>query len=160
MPHVSSPLRHELLSNAGGPSSPIIKALLKATRRSTHKRHQTGCVIVTKAGSIAATGCSHSSSFRINELHSIHAEIHASWNSRHVKIDDSTAYILTIARKSGNPTYSAPCLTCAMALRTAGVKVVEYHNGDNHPMKHQWNSLVLDDVIESAGLKIYPRRKQ
>lgn len=156
MPVVSSAIK----SGAIRREEELHKALLKATKRSTHKRHQTGCIIVTTKGEIISSGCSHASSFRMSELHSIHAEIHALGKARHHDLNGAIAYISTIARKSGNFVFSAPCLTCAIALRAAGVSLAVYHNGDNRPMKHPWNELMLDDLIESKGLKVYPRRRK
>lgn len=161
MPAASSALKLDGIKN----SELIARRLLKATKRSTHKRYQTGCVITNKTGGILTTGCSHASSLRLNELHSIHAEIHALMTGRFYAFERSivssmqldTAYICTIARKSGNFVFSAPCITCAVAMRAAGIKRVVYHNGENHPMTHQWNELVLDEMIESQ-LKVYPRR--
>jgi deoxycytidylate deaminase len=133
----------------------INKALIKATKRSTHKRHQTGCVIVDKKGEILSTGCSHSSSFRMNELHSIHAEIHALGLGRHKNLNGATAYVCTIARKSGNKTYSAPCLTCAIALKSAGIEEVVFSVGG----MDDWCEHLVEWLIQDANLKVYPRRK-
>lgn len=134
----------------------INKALMKATKRSTHRRHQTGCVIANKGGEILSSGCSHASSLRMNELHSIHAEIHALGRGRYRNLKDATAYIATMARKSGNFVFSAPCLTCAIALRSAGIGWVVYTNGEN---KDSCDIHNLDQLIKSKGLKVYPRRK-
>ncbi len=131
---------------------------MKATKRSTHRRHQTGCVIVDKKGEILSTGCSHASSLRMNELHSIHAEIHALGRGRFENLNGATAYICTIARKSGNFTFSAPCLTCAIALKVAGISKVIFTNGDNHPMKVHWNEMSVEEHA-LKNLKVYPRRK-
>lgn len=138
----------------------IHKALMKSVLRGTHKRYQTGCVIVNKKGVIISTGCSHSSHMRMSELHSIHAEIHALATGRHEQLKGCKAYVLTMARKSQNFTFSRPCLTCAIALYTAGIEEVIYHNGENHPMKHQWNYAYLDELIEKSNLKVYSRRKK
>jgi deoxycytidylate deaminase len=135
----------------------VQKALIKATKRSTHRRHQTGCVIVSKKGEILTTGCSHASSLRMSELHSIHAEIHALGRGRYENLKGATAYICTMARKSGNFVYSAPCLTCAIALKVAGINEVIYSNGDNHPMKQPWNEMKIEDTA-LKNLKVYPRR--
>lgn len=136
-------------------NSQIHKALIKATKRSTHRRHQTGCVIVGKDGSIISDGCSHSSSFRINELHSIHAEIHALGRGRYVPMNGAIAYIATMARKSQNLTYSAPCLTCAIALRAAGIERVIYSIRSG---MDDWCEELIEDIL--PDLKIYPRRRK
>lgn len=131
----------------------ILSALLKSIDRSTHKRHMTGCVIVNRKNKILSNGCSHSSSFRLNELHSIHAEIHALGRGRHEDLDRAIAYIGTKARKSGNVVNSAPCLTCAIALRAAGIFDVFYTIGEN-----EFKYLNLEDDL--SHLKIYPRRTE
>ena len=159
MHHVSSPQRQGLISVGEKPRPDIYKHLWKAARRSTHKRHQTGCVITNGTGGILASGCSHSSSFRLNELHSIHAEIHASWNSKQFSFDQQydrnpIAYIMTIARKSENITYSAPCLTCAIALKTRGINTVVYS-----VTRDEWETVNLADEIP-WNLKKYPTRRK
>ncbi len=128
----------------------IEKALIKQVLRSTHRRHQTGCVIV-KNGEILSGGCSHASSVRMSELHSIHAEIHALGRGRHESLANATAYICTMARKSGNIVFSAPCLTCAISLRTAGIMEVVYSTPDGYKRMN------LEDDL--SNLKVYPRRK-
>lgn len=133
----------------------IHKALIKSTKRSTHKRHQTGCVIVDKKGNILTAGCSHASSLRLSELHSIHAEIHALGRGRYENLRNATAYIATMARKSGNFVYSAPCLTCAIALKVAGINTVIFSTGG----MDDWCEHQVEWLIEEANLKVYPRRK-
>lgn len=133
----------------------VNKALRKATLRSTHKRHMTGCIILNKKGKVISDGCSHSSSLRLNELRSIHAEIHALGRGRHSDLNGAIAYVETIARKSGNVTMSKPCLTCAIALRTAGIKEVIY----SLPQRGSFietGLLNLEDNL--SDLKVYPRR--
>lgn len=133
-------------------NSVVHKALFKATKRSTHRRHQTGCVIVDKKGDILSTGCSHASSLRMSELHSIHAEIHALGRGRYENLQGATAFICTMARKSGNIVYSAPCMTCAIALRSAGILNVVYSNKIGGFQR-------MDLEKQLTGLKVYPRRK-
>jgi len=130
-------------------SSLILKKLEKATYRSTHKRHMTGCVIVKK-NNILSDGCAHSSSLRLRELISMHAEIHALARGRNEDLTDATAYVMTMARKSGNLTYSAPCLTCAVALRSAGIKEAFYTTKKGFAM--------LDLEKDLSHLKVYKRR--
>lgn len=127
-------------------------ALEKATKRSTHKRHMTGCVIVKK-NKIISNGCSHSSSFRLNELSSIHAEIHALGRGRHDDLTNAVAYVMTMARKSGNLTNSAPCQTCAIALRAAGIKKAIY-TVDNVT----YTEINLEEDL--SHLKVYAKRKE
>jgi len=141
-----------VLPNGGKLNQDVRKALIKATKRSTHRRHQTGCVIVGKKGEILSTGCSHASSLRMSELHSIHAEIHALGRGRYENLRGATAYICTMARKSGNLVYSRPCLTCAIALRSTGIIDVVYSNKIGGFQR-------LDLEKNLIGLKVYPRRK-
>lgn len=129
----------------------IHDALSRAMNRSTHKRHQTGCVIVSRKGTILSDGCAHASDLRLNSLKSIHAEIHALGRGRHIDFDGAVAYIGTKARKSQNITYSAPCLTCAIALRSAGIRDVVYTVDDS-----RYSYLNLDEDL--SFLKVYPGR--
>ena len=154
MQAVSSPLKQSEI-RPQGLNSLIVKKLNKATQRSTHLRYQTGCVIADKRGDVIASGCSHSSSHRLNELHSIHAEIHALGRGRYLDLTDCTAYIKTVARKSGNLVYSAPCLTCAIALYNAGIKQVVFSTGGT---MDSWCEHMVDWLINESDLKVYPRR--
>ncbi len=150
MPAVSS-LRKP---NATRKDALVHKALNKATQRSTHLRYQTGCVIVDRSGNVIASGCSHSSSHRLSELHSIHAEIHALGRGRYLDFTNCTAYIKTVARKSRNLVYSAPCITCAIALYNAGIETVIFSTGS----MDDWCVHNVDWLIQEANLKTYPRR--
>lgn len=107
--------------------------------------------MIVKKNNILSDGCSHASHLRMNELHSIHAEIHALGRGRHELLTNATAYIATMARKSGNIVFSAPCLTCAIALRSAGVMEVVYSTPDG------FKKMNLEDDL--SNLKVYPRRK-
>ncbi len=155
MQAVSSPQK-QLATKRQGFNSLIVKKLNKATERSTHLRYQTGCVIVDKKGDVIASGCSHSSSHRMSELHSIHAEIHALGRGRYLDFTNCTAYIQTVARKSRNLVFSAPCLTCAIALYNAGIKTVVFSTGN----MDDWCEHQVDWLIEESNLKVYPRRKR
>ena len=135
------------------PPASIQKGLCKATKRSTHSRWMTGCVIVDKNGKIISDGCSHASSFRINSLHSIHAEIHALARGRYKDLSDCIAFVQTIARKSGNTTVAKPCLTCAISLRTAGIKTAVF-TVDSKKFE------ILDLEKDISHLKVYPRRDE
>jgi tRNA(Arg) A34 adenosine deaminase TadA len=126
------------------------KALVKATRRSTHSRYQTGCIIVNRRGKIVSDGCSHSSDRTLKELRSIHAEIHALGRGRHIDLTNCVAYVVTMARKSRNLVNSAPCYTCAIAMKSAGIEEVIYTlNNDNY------KRINLNDSL--SNLKVYPR---
>lgn len=138
--------------NPFDPPTNIRKSLEKVTKRSTHIRHQTGCVIVDKNGKIISDGCSHASEFRYNSLHSIHAEIHALARGRHSTLKGSVAIVQTIARKSGNKTLSMPCLTCAIALKSAGIDQAIY-TVDNYEFE------ILELEQDISHLKVYPGRE-
>jgi deoxycytidylate deaminase len=112
----------------------------------------TGCVIVKKK-KILSNGCAHSSSFRLHELSSIHAEIHALGRGRFEDLSEATAYVMTMARKSGNLTNSTPCLTCAIALRSSGIKRAIY-TIDNFA----YAEINLEDDI--SHLKVYSKRRE
>ncbi len=133
------------------PPKEIRKALHKATNRSTHKRHMSGCVIVNRKGDIISDGCSHASSFRLNELNSIHAEIHAVARGRHDNLRGCIAYIQTTARKSGNIVVGKPCLSCAISLRSVGIETAIY-TVDNETFAG------LDLEADISHLKVYPKR--
>lgn len=135
------------------PPGDIRKALDKATKRSTNSRFQTGCVIVNKKGEIISDGCSHDSAFRMNELHSIHSEIHALARGRHESLQNSVAFVQTIAKKSGNKTLAMPCLSCAVALKAVGIDTAIY-TVDNDSF------MALDLEADISHLKVYKRRKQ
>jgi tRNA(Arg) A34 adenosine deaminase TadA len=128
----------------------IEKALAKAAKRSTHKRYQTGCVIVNRRGEIVSDGCAHSSDRTLKELRSIHAEIHALGRARHLNLEGNVAYVATFARKSRNLVNSAPCFTCAIAMKSAGINEVIFTlNNDNY------KRINLNDSL--SNLKVYPR---
>jgi tRNA(Arg) A34 adenosine deaminase TadA len=134
------------------PPENIRRNLNKATKRSTHKKFQTGCVIVNRNGDIVSDGCSHISAFRYNSMHSVHAEIHALARGRYIDLKDCVAFVQTTARKSGNKTLGMPCLTCAIALKSAGIEVAIY-TVDNY----RFAGLELEEDI--SHLKVYKRRK-
>lgn len=135
------------------PPGDIRKALDKATKRSPQGKFQTGCVIVNKKGNIISDGCSHSSAFRMNELHSIHAEIHALARGRNNQLEGSVAFVQTIAKKSGNKTLAMPCLSCAVALKGVGIDTAIY-TVDNDSFS------ALDLEADISHLKVYKRRKR
>ena len=101
-----------------------------------------------KNGKEVGTGWSHVSSLRLNNLYSIHAEIHALARCRHLDLKNATAYISTVSRKSGNLTSAKPCLSCAIALYSAGIRTAIY-TIDNA------NYGVLDLTKDLSDLKVY-----
>lgn len=130
------------------------KILDRATviaKRSPQKRFMTGSIIM-KNGKEVGTGWSHVSSLRLNNLYSIHAEIHALGRSRHLDLKGATAYIANISRKSGNLTLAKPCLSCAIALYSAGIRTAIY-TIDNA------NYGVLDLTKDLDDLKVYKAKE-
>lgn len=85
-----------------------------------------GAVIVSKRGEIISDGCAHTPNIRMAEFTSIHAEIHALGRGRHSELQGATAYVMAKARKSDNVVTGKPCISCAIALRTAGIERVYY----------------------------------
>lgn len=150
MRHVSSLQRLRETSVRFGVDNYLEKALVKATRRSTHSRYQTGCVILNRRGEIVSDGCSHSSSRTLKELRSVHAEIHALGRGRHIDLTDCVAYVVTMARKSRNLVNSAPCFTCAIAMKSAGIKEVIFSLNN-----FEYKIINLEDNL--SKLKVYPR---
>jgi len=100
--------------------------LRKVTARCPHKRHQMGCVLTDSHGAIISDGCAHASNIRLAQTTSMHAEIHCLGRGRYRSLRGTTAYVMARARKSGNVTIGKPCLTCAIAMRSAGVEKVFY----------------------------------
>src|ERR1051325_4462850 len=129
----------------------IEKQLRKATSRCTHKRHMVGAVIVSKRGEIVSDGCAHISNIRHRELASIHAEIHCLGRARHLDLRGATAFVMAQARKSGNVVTGKPCLSCAIALRSAGIKEVYYSTPEEFKL--------LNLESDLSRLKVYSRRK-
>lgn len=109
-----------------------------------------GCVIVSKGGEILSDGCAHVSNIRMTELASVHAEIHALGRGRHRKLEGATAYVMAQARKSGNTVVGKPCLVCAIAMRSAGIREVIYSISNNDFAK-------LDLESDLSKLKVYRR---
>lgn len=124
-----------------------LKRAVKIALRSPQKRFMTGSILLTKDGHEIA-GWSHKSNVRLHNLESVHAEIHALGRGRHMNLEGATAYIATVARKSGNITNSRPCLTCAIALNSVGIKTAIY-TIDNATYG------VLDLTEDLSGLKVY-----
>jgi len=137
---------------------------IKVAQRSTHKRYMMGCVIVQRA-EIISKGFQHSGTWRMRELFSMHAELHALFNLRHKRgqLSESTVYIAGIARKSGNVVPALPCVCCATALMHAGIYTVRYtspvitvQSGENYfaETRYATYKIYLPDELEN--LKTYP----
>ena len=130
----------------------IEKQLRKVTSRCPHKRHLVGAVIVSKRGEIISDGCAHTPNIRLTEFTSVHAEIHALGRGRHSDLEGSTAFVMAIARKSGNVVTGKPCISCAIALRAAGIETVFYST----PAGYQ----ELDLEKDLSKLKVYRRKER
>ena len=132
----------------------MIERAIKLAGRSSHQRHRTGAVIAHK-DKILAEGWSHVSSLRLKELYSIHAEIHCLAKARHLDLENATCYVATLTRVD-HLTMGKPCLTCAVALRAAGIKTVYF----TAPYSQQGNTplvLNLDLAANLDDLKQYPK---
>lgn len=103
---------------------------IKAAKRSPQRGYKVGCCIVKK-NEIISTGVNHVPYSRPRSLFSIHAELHALAKARHKDLHGASAWVANIAH-SGNVRLAKPCLTCAIALASAGIKLVHYTIDDNN----------------------------
>lgn len=129
---------------------------IKVSERSTHKRYMMGCVVVQN-NEIIAKGFQHSGTWRMRQLFSMHAELHALFNLRHRRgqLDGAIAYVAGIARKSGNFVPAMPCACCATALIHAGILNVRYTDPSGPVLNMYFeNSMYLPEALD--GLKTYP----
>lgn len=135
--------------------SPMEEAI-KIAERSTHKRYMMGCVIVQNR-KIIAKGFQHSGTWRMRQLYSMHAELNALFNLRHMRgqLDGSIVYVAGIARKSGNFVAAVPCVCCATAMIHAGIYTVRYTDPSG-PVLTQYfeQEMYLPDALNE--LKTYP----
>ena len=123
----------------------FIKRAVYLAQRSPFKRFKSGAVI-TKRGVILAEGWSHIGP-SLRELYSVHSEIHSLGRARHLDLSGSTAYVATISKKSGNITLAKPCITCAIAMASAGVELAYYTVNND-----EWDYINLDDDIDTLDL--------
>ena len=133
---------------------------IKVAHRSTHKRYMMGCVIMRR-NEILAKGHQHTGTWRMRELYSMHAELHALFNLRHMRgqLSGSIIYVVGIARKSGNFVPALPCIHCATALMHAGIVNVIYSNGRIGTLSHSGNLPSMTEIYlpdELDNLKTYP----
>jgi deoxycytidylate deaminase len=130
----------------------LIDEAIKIAERSPARKYMTGCVIANSEGDVIATGWSHTGTWRMRELYSVHAEMHALIRSRHLFFASTDqAYIATIARKSGAITLGRPCLSCATALLRSGIGRVNYTVKENLNRSEHINSEMM------VCLKVYNR---
>lgn len=127
---------------------------IKVAERSTHKRYMMGCVIVQR-DEIIAKGFQHSGTWRMRELFSMHAELHALFNLRHKRgqLRGATIYVAGIARKSGNFVPAIPCICCATALIHANILLVHYTDSIDIG-NYVERKIFLPDQLDN--LKTYP----
>lgn len=124
---------------------------IKIANRSRQKKHRTGCVI-TDCNEPISIGWSHTGQWRMNELYSVHAEIHAILRGKHEDLGGCEIFIATLA-KSGQQVSAKPCLTCATTLVSYGIEWATYTLGSGGS-----ESIFLPGEIESATLKQYKKR--
>lgn len=99
---------------------------LKAAKRSTIRKFQTGAAIYDRHGNLLATGCSHVPEFRLcSTPWSRHAESDALRRCHNLN-DAHTIVIATISRKSGNVTSGKPCPACAKELSRTPIRDIVY----------------------------------
>lgn len=122
--------------------------LRKATERCPHRRHMVGAVIVNRNNEVISDGCAHTPTERLAEFTSIHAEIHALGRGRYRGLQGATAYVMAMARKSGNVVVGRPCVSCAIAMRAAGIQTVFYSTGEG-----KYAELNLEQDL--SWLKVY-----
>lgn len=125
----------------------FMKEAIKTAKRSPQKRFKTGCILVNN-DRIVGSGWSHCSDLRLSRLYSVHSEIHALLRTPKQFLSGATAYVATIAVKSGNlATTSCPCQVCAGALYAAGIQNVFYTISDGI------EEIILNDrAIEACRL--------
>lgn len=120
-------------------------------KRSAMRRFGTGCVI-TMDDEIVSAGWSHMSHLQLCELESMHSEIHALGRGRHLNLNGAVAWTATVSFKSGNLTNARPCLTCSVALRSAGIKTVYYTERGTTELGY------INLESDLVGLKVYKKR--
>lgn len=104
----------------------MIDRAIKIARRSPQTSYQTGAVIVSSSGEELAVGWSHMSHVRLNQLRSLHAEIHAIVRGVRADLQGAEVYIATISKRSGEVTSARPCITCATLMQKVGIRRVHY----------------------------------
>lgn len=118
----------------------------KFASRSPQKRFNTGAVAVMD-GKMVSAGWSHIG-MRLKESYSTHAEIHALGRARHLNLSGAVMFVANIAAKSGNTTLARPCVSCAVAMYSAGIRKV-YYTVDSA------TTSILDLSIDLQRLDLY-----
>jgi tRNA(Arg) A34 adenosine deaminase TadA len=92
--------------------------------RGTTGTYSSGAVIFDPRSSKMLTrGCSHYNDTSW-PMASVHAEIHALSNGRHLNLGGSVCLITSLSCKGTSPYSASPCLACAFALQKRGVSRV------------------------------------
>lgn len=98
----------------------------KLSVKSTHPKHQLGCVLVNK-NRIVGVGFNkfktHTKSNHAFQM--LHAEVDALLGQDRSVLKGCDAYVYR-ETKDGQPAMSKPCQACQLALREAGIRNVYY----------------------------------
>lgn len=98
----------------------------KLSVKSTHPKHQLGCVLVNK-NRIVGVGFNkfktHTKSNHAFQM--LHAEVDALLGQDRSVLKGCDAYVYR-ETKDGQPAMSKPCQACELALRDAGIRNVYY----------------------------------
>ncbi len=124
----------------------------KIAGRSSIGKHRTGAIIFNKHGVIISNGWSHVPHYKLHsEKRSLHAELHALARGRHHKLKDASICIATLTRSS-NIVNAKPCLDCAIALRSAGLRTAYF---TVNSFTDEWIELAHEFHFDD--LKVYER---
>lgn len=93
---------------------PYIRKAVQLARRSNHKHHTHGCVIVSNEdGSVVAEGYNHLLTRPLKDTYSVHAEMHALAKFGHCnrrKFKNCSMFIVRVGKRG--LMCSKPCSTC------------------------------------------------
>lgn len=129
----------------------LAEAKLKA-HRCTFKGYGIGAAIFNpQRKEVVSDGWAHMSALRLKEIHSMHAEIHALGRARHLDLTGAVMYVFAYRKNTLATVFSMPCLTCAVAMRSAGITHAVYSTGD---MTYD----TLDLESDLSELKVYRGR--
>lgn len=108
----------------------FIMRALDLSDRSPQRGFRVGSVL-TNGKTILSEGVNHLSTMRLKQVFSTHAELAALAKARHYNLRGATIYIANKA-KSGNIRLAKPCVVCAAALSSAGVRYAIYTIDNNN----------------------------
>lgn len=98
----------------------------KLSVKSTHPKHQLGCVIVNKNRIVGVGFNKFKTHTRSNHaFQMLHAEVDALIGQDRSVLRGCDVYVYR-ETKDGQPAMSKPCQACELALRDAGIKTVYY----------------------------------